>query len=58
MSVCVCPVFVLSFVDSDLATDQSSVQGTLPFVHEIYNFLINSEWELTIKPKMERPCEL
>jgi hypothetical protein len=43
MSVCIYSVFSLSCVGSGLATGTFPVQGVLPTVNKIYNFIICSE---------------
>jgi hypothetical protein len=44
MSVCVNSIFVLPYICSGLATGRSLVQGVLPTVYKIHNFIINSEY--------------
>jgi hypothetical protein len=46
MSVCL----RLFCVGSGFAKGWSSIQGVLPAVYEIHNFIINSEWEQTREP--------
>jgi hypothetical protein len=50
LSLCFCSVFMLSCVGSDLATGSSPMQGVLPTICNIHNFIINSKWEQARQP--------
>jgi hypothetical protein len=46
--------FALLCVGSCLATGWSPIQGVLPTVYKIHNFIINSEWEQARQPNPSR----
>jgi hypothetical protein len=54
MPFCICSEFTLSCVGSGLASEGSPVQGVLPTVYKIRNFITNSELEQTRQPNPSR----
>jgi hypothetical protein len=55
MYVCVCSVFVLSYVGSGLLMDWSPAQGTLQSLYEIQiSQLVNTEWAQAKEPNPSR----